>query len=109
MIFGMISGNAADFAVALAAAELFVVIVRYRELNILVKSHEQRTARERSEIKRGLLRSVILEFSVFAPISVILMWITIRPVLLRNTSILSFRQTAPIGFDAWLGICSYGF
>ena len=33
----------------------------------------------------------------------------VRPLLLKNISLLSFRQSAPVSFAAWLGVYSYGF
>jgi hypothetical protein len=109
MMADMVAQDAADFAVAWTAAELLVILVRYRELNILIKARQQRTSLEQRETERGLLRGVILEVLLFAPASVVLMWMAMRPVLLKSTFLLSIQQTSAKAFDAWLGILSYGF
>jgi hypothetical protein len=105
----MVRFEAADLAIALAASDLSVLLVRYRELNILIKSKQQRSPLEQQETERGLFRSVVLELLLFAPASVTLMCMAMRPVLLKVPFFLSLQETSPISFYSWLGILSYGF
>src|SRR5260221_13726266 len=70
--------------ITLLCAELYALLVRHRELTILIKSASQRTFSERMEVERGLCRSVILELVLFVPASSILVLTIISPVVMQR-------------------------
>jgi len=100
---------AADLAIAMAASCLFVILVRSRELHIITKSRQQRTSKEQKEVEGGLLRSVLLDLLLFAPVSVTLMWMAMQPVLLRFSFVAALQAASRVSYDSFLGILSYGF
>lgn len=85
----------------LASAELFLLLLRSSEIKALAKSSRQRTQDERKLVERGLARSVVLDVVLFAPASVILALIILKPLVPVNQ-----WSTAA---DGLLGIASYGF
>jgi hypothetical protein len=98
----------------LVCAELLLILARSAQLQILAKPGKQRTATENLQVKRGMARSRILEALVFVPASVVLVFITVRPIVLSFLSEpLRIRATADadlaIAFYGSLGITSYGF
>lgn len=98
-----------NLLVTLVCAELFLVLARYREINVLAKKRCQRTSAEQRELGRGLGRALLLDFMVFLPASVVLVWITIRPWF-TQFSIVSLATAGSAYLpDAWLGIISYVF
>jgi len=101
--------EAGNLLVTLACAELFLVLVRYREINILAKRSSQRTSAEQRELGRGLARALLLELLVFIPASVILAWIAIRPWFMRISIVRWASAGSAFLPDAWLGIISYAF
>jgi hypothetical protein len=96
------------WAVTLLCAELFLVIVRTAEINVLVRSSHQRTPDERKRISGGLGRSFLLEVLLFVPVSVLLVLITIPPLVVdqMGATASSARLLSVYGL---LGIASYGF
>lgn len=103
------STTAGNFGVTLACAELFLVLVRSREINIIAKTGSQRTATEDRELSGGLVRSLVLELVIFVPASVILAWIAIRPWFMEISIVRWYSDELPYLPDAWLGIIGYGF
>jgi hypothetical protein len=93
-------------------AELFLIVVRSAQIQVIVKPEKQRTATEQTQIKRGMARSVLLEAIVFVPASVALVFITVRPLLLLSETIRIRTVTDPnlsLAFYGSLGLVSYGF
>jgi hypothetical protein len=105
------SASFINWLLMLICAETFFVLLRSRELNIMFKSPDQRTLREKQEVKRGLLRSVTLEGVFFVPASVLLVFIAIRPLMfaLPYTAAISHSDEAQMGMYGFLCIASYGF
>lgn len=94
---------------SLVAAELLLILVRTREIIIIAKSASQRTAKEQAEIGRGLARSLVLEAVLFVPVSVLLLFLTVRPILVDSGFFRNIAVTRPLSFDALIGSISYGF
>lgn len=101
--------EAGNLLVTLACAELFLVLVRYREINIIAKKRSQRTPAEQRETGRGLGRALLLELLVFVPASVMLMWIAVRPWFVKISIVRWASAGSAVLADAWLGIISYAF
>lgn len=91
------------------AAELLLVLVRQREILVISKKHDQRTKRERYQVRRGLRKSLLLEVVLFVPVSVALLFLVVRPLAVKNGLVASFAADHPISFCALLGTISYGF
>jgi hypothetical protein len=98
--------------VMVLCAELMLIIVRAAQIQIVVKPDVQRSASERTMMHRGLARSLILEAIVFVPASVVLVFVTIRPLALLAEPI-RIRTAASsdlsMAFYGGLGLGSYGF
>jgi hypothetical protein len=88
----------------LGCAEAFLCLVRSRDLIVLCKSDPQRTEDERTRVRHGLLRSFLVEVLLLVPLSVFLVFVAIRPILLKTGA-------AALGdaFDGLVGVISYGF
>jgi hypothetical protein len=97
------------WVVTVVASELLMVLVRARELNILVKSKAQRTSAERRQVEWGLFRSVCLEIIVFVPVSAVLCLLVVRPLLALKATAWGLLPMNALSFYAALGIISYGF
>jgi hypothetical protein len=98
--------------IMLLCAELLLVLARSNQLQALAKPESQRTASERLDIKRGVGRSILLEAAVFVPTSVVLVYITVRPILLLNETIrvtTALNPSLALSFYGSLGLTSYGF
>jgi len=93
-------------AVTFLSAELLFLIVRFRDLTILFKRADQRTAPETALVKRGLGRSLCLEVVLFVPASAFLMVLTAPAFIEGRWPAPSLPRTS---LYAFLGICSYGF
>lgn len=111
-ILGSLLATFKDFqaVTSLVCAELFLVIVRTREITVLVKSDSQRTIVERREVARGLCRSIVLEMCIFIPVSVFLVVVIVRPFLLLLPALSGFR-TEPLrsALSGAIGVVSYQF
>lgn len=94
--------------ITLAASELFLVIVRSKDITILFKKSTQRTNEERLNVERGLLRSIILELLIFAPASSALVLLLLPLIHSRFDSLFNSPSTA-IAAYALVGLVSYGF
>src|SRR5437660_2761695 len=68
--------------ISLVTSELFVVLVRSREFQIIIRKNDQRSEEERKLCNQGLVRSVFLEVLLFAPISSLLAFLIVRPIAL---------------------------
>src|SRR5262249_54878539 len=76
------------------------------EIIIILKSDSQRTQVEKTSIKRGLKRSLIMELLLFVPVSVLLLiFITPAAFLYKITD----DQLSPPTLYAFIGMISYGF
>src|SRR5437870_600906 len=93
--------------VVLACAELFFLLVRTKDIQIIFKNSYQLTSRERVLVKRGLRRSLLLEMVVFVPASVMLVMVVLLPSLIRAGLPSWFGSDQ--AFYGALGILSYGF
>jgi hypothetical protein len=85
-------------------AELLLLLVRSRDVKILSKRNDQRTAQEQKRVARGLKRSLILEALILVPASATLV-LLISPLVLR-VAVTTANLTAVYTL---LGIGSYGF
>jgi hypothetical protein len=94
---------------SLVSAELLVIILRSKDIIILVKTNSQRTATEQREIDRGLLRSIVLEMLLFVPASVALFVLICRPYALTLDRVRLLASVHAHAFDGLLGIVSYIF
>ncbi len=97
--------------ISLCTAELFVFLVRNREIQVIFKKAKQRTVPERYQVEHGLVRSLILEFILFVPASVTLVYVVLRPFLenIFANILLVKSGDVRIAFYGVLGIVSYGF
>jgi hypothetical protein len=96
----------------LLSAELFLLLLRSRELNVICKKPAQRTAREKKEVSRGLTRSVVLECFFFAPASVFLVFVAICPwIMVLPATSATMRTSTEMELASYglMGIVSYGF
>src|SRR6516165_5595580 len=95
---------------ALICAELFLFLVRKREITILVKSVAQLSATEKREKERGLARSVLLEVLFFVPASLALFFVVVRPLLMLSPmkTVLTSHLVSPSA-SGLLGLLSYQF
>jgi hypothetical protein len=94
------------------SALAFSVLVRSREILVLVKPDSQRTALERSEVRRGLARAVVFELLLFVPLSTALAVLILPPLVFQQQRIKTFVLTSHennISFEAVLGVLSYNF
>ena len=94
---------------SLTSAELLVLILRSKDILVLVKTRQQRTPTEQKEVDRGLMRSIILEMLLFVPASVLLFSLICRPYALTFSRIRSLAAISNHAFDGLLGIMSYVF
>ncbi len=87
-----------------------MLLMRTREITVLIKSDSQRTPVEQHEVERGLCRAVLLEGCVFLPASVLLVLVVVRPlILLMPLSSIFYPETASQALYGLLGILSYQF
>lgn len=105
----MLSALTNPWVITLVSSELFLVIVRSREISILAKRQSQRTDDEQSQVSRGLLRSLVLESILFVPASAILVLLTIVPLAAAKFPSVFVSHDEVFAFHAGLGIMSYGF
>jgi hypothetical protein len=96
--------------ISFGCAELFMLLMRARELTVLIKKQIQRSPVEREQVERGLLRSVLLEAVLFVPASVILVLVIVRPLaqLLPLPGVFSTNPGSQALYGL-LGILSYEF
>ena len=96
--------------ISLLSAELFLLLVRNRELVVMLKRESQRTPTERVEIARGLCRSIMLELCIFAPASVFLILVIVRPILFVSPIAFAFKsEPANLSASGLLGVIGYQF
>lgn len=82
-------------------AFLFFLIIRSKDITVVLKKSSQRTEGEEFRVKRGLRRSLFLEIFIFVPASALLM-VLITPLLF------SFDNKSYAWYSL-VGIVSYGF
>lgn len=87
-------------------AWLLFLVVRSRDITVLVKSRAQRTAGERKRVACGLLRGMALEIFLFVPASATIVWL-IAPLFLPDR--LTAAGVPRTSVYACLGLISYGF
>jgi hypothetical protein len=93
-------------------AEFLLILSRSKNLQTIAKAEQQRTAPEHKQVEQGLARCLLLEALVFVPASVLLVFITIRPLLLLSEAIRIRAVSEPslaFAFYGCLGLSSYGF
>jgi hypothetical protein len=95
--------------ITLLAADLYVVLTRARDIEILVKRTSQRQAREQKEVERGLLRSLLLELFLFVPTSVVLVLMVVGPLLMQSPVMSKASPKIIAASYGLLGVASYGF
>jgi hypothetical protein len=105
----MLSALSNPWAITLISSELFLIIVRARDIGMLVKNPSQRTDDEQSQVSRGLLRSLILETILFVPTSAVLVLLIFPSLAATKFPSLLVSRDAIVAFYATLGIMSYGF
>jgi hypothetical protein len=96
--------NLPPWVFTFVTAELLFLLVRSQDFKNIVKKDQQRTARERHRLSRGLVRAIMLDMLVFVPASCTL--------LLLLSTLIVFRQEEPMHVRAsyaTLGLVSYGF
>ena len=85
---------------------LLALIVRSRDITILVKRRDQQNKPEQRRVARGLCRSTTLEIFVFGPSSAGLL-LLIAPLIIPNA--LQGCDVPQFAVYSILGIVSYGF
>src|SRR5689334_3061653 len=95
-----------SISITFLCAELLFIIVRNQDIMVVFKTDDQRDEDEQKRVKRGLLRSLLLELFLFVPASAILMLILIRPFILPHVGSTKEVILASHGI---MGITSYGF
>ena len=93
-----------SFLLTLGCAEAFLCLVKSGDLIVLCKSQAQRTAGEITRVRHGLFRSFLVELLLLVPLSVCLVFITVRPILFKTGA-----PTLGDAFDGFVGLISYGF
>jgi hypothetical protein len=92
----------ASALMTLGVASATCILARTQDILVIAKSKGQRTPAEAERIERGLLKSLILDFSVFVPASTFVVLATIAPMLPKGW----------VGSDArdgLLGVLAYAF
>jgi hypothetical protein len=96
--------------ISLLCAELFLILARNREIVVILKANSQRTAPERTQVARGLFRSIILEICLFAPASVFLVLVIVRPLLVISPAAFVFKsELSSLSVSGLLGVIGYEF
>lgn len=95
--------DASHFLVSFVCAECLLILTSSNTLIICLKSQAQRLAGENRRIANGLRREFFGEFLIFVPVSVVLAYLVLRPLLERVSAI------PQIALDGLLGVVSYGF
>ena len=85
-----------------------LIMVRSSEITIALKSQNQRTTTEQTQVDRGLIKSLVLEFLLFVPCSVALVLLTVRPWVALSKELQAMKNT-DMYIDSLLGAISYGF
>jgi hypothetical protein len=85
-----------------AVAEAVCLLTRSKEVLVLLKRSNQRTATEAKQIRQGLGRDVFGEFLLFVPASAFIVLETVRYML--PTYLTNYPSTPGV-----LGLLSYGF
>lgn len=94
------------FLIALAAAELFLLLAKGEVIKTLAKRRSQRTAAENRAASQGLARGLAIELLVLVPASVCLFQLTLLPLLKEFLLRPGFNEAS---FYALTGVVSYGF
>ena len=94
------------FIVAYICSWLFFLITRHPEIIILLKTENQRTDDENSEVERGLRRTLFFDAFVIVPASVTLCLLIVFPFMLEKFPGINSRLYAWYGL---MGVISYGF
>jgi hypothetical protein len=95
--------EAHHFLIALICAECLLILTSTEKLTIILKSPAQRSAGEKKRIAGGLVREFLGEFLIFVPVSVLLAYLVLRPM------VGSVRAIPQVALDGLLGVVSYGF
>ena len=95
--------------VLFSSAELIFLLMRKRDIEMLLKKKSQREPKEQYQVERGLLRSVLLEGILFAPASAALMLPFAPLVFVWLESWLATLAQGSIIVHAGMGMVSYQF
>jgi hypothetical protein len=95
--------------VAFGGAWLACLLANEHSIHILVKAESQRTSKERNEVARGLLKSTLLDFFLFASASTLVSLLLLPFLVNVSTRLNTLQQVAPKSFYALLGFFSYQF
>jgi hypothetical protein len=100
------AGVEANQLITLASSELVFLLTRSNDILIACKAPLQRTPAEQVRVKRGLIRSLLLEATIFVPASAVLV-VLLAPLIGFHESdhVLSHAEAGA----ALLGVISYGF
>ncbi len=92
------------------SAELIFLLMRKKDIEILLKKKSQREPEEQYQVERGLLRSVIFEGLLFVPASATLIMLLLVPlVMVWLESWLSTIPQGAMSVYAGMGVLSYQF
>jgi hypothetical protein len=96
----------ANQLITLASSELVFLLTRSSDMLIAFKAPVQRTPAEQLRVKRGLIRSLLLEATIFVPASAVLVALLAPLVGFHESDrVLSHAEAGA----ALLGVISYGF
>jgi len=95
--------------VLFSSAELFFLLMRKKDIEILLKTKSQREPEEQYQVERGLLRSLLIEGILFTPASAALMLPLALLILMWLESWLTTFPKGSIIVYAGIGMTSYQF
>ena len=91
---------------SILCGELYFLIFNQQRVKTIVKTTAQRTKEENSQIKRGLRRSLILEALIFVPLTIVLFYFTVFPLVLSK--LIQIHPDITVWY-AVMGIIAYNF
>ena len=92
--------------ISLFSAYLFYSVTHSNNILNILKKEGQRTEEEQLEIRRGLIRSFILELLLFVPASIFLLRLLVFPFL--SQTLLNINSELSLWY-AVMGVIGYGF
>jgi hypothetical protein len=96
-------------AYTFVSAELYCLLARSRDIQVIAKRPSQRSGEEQKSVERGLTRSFLIESVALVPISAQLMILVIAPFFMAALSAHLNTPALQAGAYSALGIVSYGF
>jgi hypothetical protein len=95
--------------VPLLCAELYLIIVRVKQITILFKRRDQRRQSEQQVVDRGLFRSMVLEAFLFVPVSAALATLIVLPLMMQTGWAQRASTNLQLVLHGLVGLISYGF